>query len=156
MGESANFARSVLNVIVHLVDAEAEPISGSVEFVRRLQLQGIVPALASASPRILVEQELRVLGLSDCFVPIVTGEDVEQGKPDPAIYLKAAALMDIDPQMCVVIEDSPAGVVSALAAGTACVMLTSSSSPSLPWSESLKCLALVSDLRLLNLKTLID
>jgi len=47
----------------------------------------------------------------------VTAEQVEAGKPDPAGYLRAAALLGVDPSECLVLEDAPAGVAAGLAAG---------------------------------------
>ncbi|RJQ68527.1 HAD family hydrolase [Pseudonocardiaceae bacterium YIM PH 21723] len=52
---------------------------------------------------------------------LVGGEQLSNGKPDPEGYLKAAALLGFDPADCVVVEDAPAGVGAALAAGMRCV-----------------------------------
>jgi sugar-phosphatase len=48
---------------------------------------------------------------------IVTGEDVQHGKPDPEGYLRAAELLDANPDECLVVEDAPAGVAAGKAAG---------------------------------------
>ena len=48
---------------------------------------------------------------------LVTAEQVEVGKPNPAGYLRAAALLGVDPADCLVLEDAPAGVAAGLAAG---------------------------------------
>jgi HAD superfamily hydrolase (TIGR01509 family) len=53
------------------------------------------------------------------FTVFVTGDQVTRGKPDPEAYLTAAAKLGVDPAHCVAIEDSPAGVASAEAAGCA-------------------------------------
>lgn len=55
------------------------------------------------------------------FETLVTGDQVSNGKPDPEAYLTAAARLGVEPSRCVAIEDSPAGVASAEAAG--CVVL---------------------------------
>lgn len=55
------------------------------------------------------------------FSAVVTGDQVSNGKPDPEAYLRAADLLGVDPGGCVAIEDSPAGVTSAEAAG--CVVI---------------------------------
>ena len=52
---------------------------------------------------------------------VVTGDQVEDGKPHPEAYLTAAARLGVDPAACVAIEDSPTGVASARAAG--CVVV---------------------------------
>jgi HAD superfamily hydrolase (TIGR01509 family) len=72
-------------------------------------------ATMSYSPQ--VRRVLEVLDLADAFDFVATREDVERGKPDPAIYLLVARGLDVSPAECLVVEDSPAGVEAALAAG---------------------------------------
>ena len=56
---------------------------------------------------------------------VVSGRDVRKGKPDPEVFLVAASRLGVPPANCVVIEDAPAGVQAAKAAGMACVALLS-------------------------------
>lgn len=144
------FASAVLSTMHDLVSTKAEPISGSIEFVRRLVAVGVTPALASSSPRSLVLHELEAVGLADVFRPVVTGDDVSRSKPDPEIYETLARLVGAVPAEFVAVEDSPAGVAAALAAGMRCIMLKSADSPSVPWATAIECDALVSDLRLVD------
>jgi len=67
------------------------------------------------------------LNLANLPIPrvFVTAEDVDKGKPDPAPYLKGAALLGFDPAKCLVIEDAPAGIQSAHAGGMKVIALTS-------------------------------
>src|SRR3989441_1307647 len=74
-------------------------------------------ALATMSYREQVQRVLEVLGLSDAFDFVASRDDVEQGKADPEIYLLAARALGVPPADCLAIEDSPAGVKAALAAG---------------------------------------
>lgn len=60
---------------------------------------------------------LDILDLGDTFDYVATRDDVENGKPDPEIYLLVAAELGVDPGHCLVIEDSPTGVQAALNAG---------------------------------------
>ncbi len=62
----------------------------------------------------------------DWFDAIVTGDDIDRKKPDPQIYVRTAQCLDLSPERCVVIEDAPAGVAAAKAAGMLCVAVTSS------------------------------
>jgi beta-phosphoglucomutase-like phosphatase (HAD superfamily) len=55
------------------------------------------------------------------FATVVTGDEVGQGKPHPEPYLTAATRLGVDPARCVVVEDSPNGIRSGLAAGAAVV-----------------------------------
>jgi HAD superfamily hydrolase (TIGR01509 family) len=81
-------------------------------------------ALATMSYRPQVLRVLEVLGLSDAFDFVATRDDVEQGKSDPEIYLLVARVLEVAPTDCLVIEDSPAGVKAALAAGMSVVAVS--------------------------------
>lgn len=84
--------------------------------------QAAVPiALVTGAPRREVGAVLSALGLVGTFDAIVTGDDVRAGKPAPEGFLAAAAALGLAPASCVVVEDSPSGVLSARAAGMACV-----------------------------------
>lgn len=82
--------------------------------VRRL---GYPIALATMSYRQQVQRVLAVLDLSHAFDFVASRDDVEQGKADPEIYLLTARALGMAPAECLAIEDSPAGVAAALAAG---------------------------------------
>ena len=58
------------------------------------------------------------------FRGVVTGDDVTRGKPDPEVFLTAAAKLGVDPGRCVVFEDAVAGVEAARAGGMRCVAVT--------------------------------
>lgn len=77
--------------------------------------------LATMSHCKQVRHILSVLQLMDTFDFVASGDDVEHGKPDPAIYRLVAAELDTSPDECLVIEDSVAGVTAALAAGMHCI-----------------------------------
>jgi beta-phosphoglucomutase-like phosphatase (HAD superfamily) len=74
-------------------------------------------SVASGGKRFHVEQSLRVTGLAPLFPVVVTQEDVTRGKPDPQMFLLAAARMGVRPESCLVLEDSPLGLEAAKAAG---------------------------------------
>jgi HAD superfamily hydrolase (TIGR01509 family) len=81
-------------------------------------LRGKMPlAVASGGSRHVVEKTLHLLDCSDWFDEVVTADDVSNGKPAPDIFLKAAELLGVAPEKCLVIEDAPPGVIAALAAG---------------------------------------
>lgn len=81
-------------------------------------------ALATMSHREQVNKVLDILGIRDQFDFIATRDDVEFGKPDPEIYMLAAAALGKRPEECLVIEDSPSGVKAALAAGMHVIAVT--------------------------------
>ncbi|MDB5023809.1 MAG: phosphatase YqaB [Mucilaginibacter sp.] len=73
--------------------------------------------VVSGSGRIAVEKTLRVLGIDDLVEVIVCAGETEQGKPFPDPFLKAAALLAVAPEDCLVFEDGEAGTIAAEAAG---------------------------------------
>lgn len=74
-------------------------------------------AVATNGERANVDMALNGTGLTEFFRVIVTGGDVVRPKPHPDIYLKAAELLQVPPDRCIVFEDSHAGVQAGLAAG---------------------------------------
>ncbi|OWY25899.1 HAD family phosphatase [Sphingobacteriales bacterium UPWRP_1] len=97
------------------------PSEGIVLLLERLANAGIPMAIASSGMRKNIDLILEKLQLSHFFDHIVSGEQVERGKPEPDIFLKAAAYFGTAPQHCTVIEDSENGVKAAKAAGMFCL-----------------------------------
>jgi HAD superfamily hydrolase (TIGR01509 family) len=93
----------------------------AVELLRAAARSGCSTALASMSTHDQVGRVLEAVGLQDQFDVVLSREEVECPKPDPEIYRLAAELLDTPPRQCLVIEDSPAGVQAAVAAGMHCV-----------------------------------
>jgi HAD superfamily hydrolase (TIGR01509 family) len=81
-------------------------------------LRGKVPmAIATGGSRMVIEKTLKVVGISDWFDEVVTADDVAEGKPAPDIFLRAARLLAVSAERCLVLEDAPAGILSAQRAG---------------------------------------
>ena len=97
-------------------------------------------AVATSGRRADATDRLRLAGLPSPRV-LVCAEDVVYGKPAPDVYLNAAAALGVHPVDCVVIEDAPAGVQAAQAAGIAVVALTTTHSrhelPADAWAATL-------------------
>ncbi|MEO9467878.1 HAD family phosphatase [Parasphingorhabdus sp.] len=81
-------------------------------------------ALVTSGNREGAQAILATLGWADRFDTIVTGDDVSQGKPHPEPYLLAAARLDVRPEKCVALEDTPNGISSAEAAGMTAIDVT--------------------------------
>ena len=81
-------------------------------------------ALATMSVCSQTQRVLEILELSEAFDFVASRDDVEHGKPDPEIYKLVATELGVNPGSCLVIEDSPAGVVAAIAAGMWCIAVT--------------------------------
>ncbi len=110
-------------LLSRLVGLRAAP--GVPELVSALRQANVPLAVASSSLRPVVEKTLREIGIRDAFKVVISGEDVRSGKPAPDIYLLAADRLRVEPSRCVAIEDSPAGVQAAAAAGMACLGIAS-------------------------------
>ncbi len=104
-----------------LKETALTPTAGIVPFLDRLQGAGFTLAIASSGLKKNVHLILAKLGLENYFNLVVTGEDVERGKPEPDIFLKVAGHYGRPVEDCVVIEDSTNGVAAAKAAGMACL-----------------------------------
>jgi beta-phosphoglucomutase family hydrolase len=104
-----------------LRDADNHAIDGIVELVQAISDSHIKIGLASSSSRAFIEGVLDKLDVASHFQCIVSGLEVERGKPAPDIFLKAAHLLGISPEYCLVIEDSGHGVKAAKAAGMKCI-----------------------------------
>jgi HAD superfamily hydrolase (TIGR01509 family) len=93
-----------------------KPIQEVTAFARQVAAFAKV-AVASGGYLPVVEKTLEVIGFKDFFPVIVTSEQVSRGKPFPDIFLESARRMDVPPSACLVLEDSPAGIEAAKAAG---------------------------------------
>lgn len=103
-----------------------KPAAGLVTFIKALRAHGIKTALATSAGPGNIDFIVDGLGIRDQFDAIIGGAEVRKGKPDPEIYLKAAALVGVDPADCWVIEDSLQGITSGLNAGMQVVGITTS------------------------------
>ncbi len=81
--------------------------------------------LATMSHWPQAKRVLKILDLHDKFTFIATRDDVQEGKPDPEIYLLVAKELGVKPAECLVMEDSVAGVKAALAAEMGCISVVS-------------------------------
>lgn len=92
-------------------------LPGADALARALHGAGHPQAIASSSPLENIRLILRELDLTACFREVASGEEVVRGKPDPEIFLLAAARLGVPPGECVVIEDAVVGVRAARRAG---------------------------------------
>lgn len=115
-GQEQQLETEMLTTMAEVLGREARPMPG----VRVLldALHPLLPlAVASNSPRGLVEISLATAGLSDYFVTVVGRDDVNAGKPAPDLYLEACSRLRIEPGLGLAFEDSVTGVRAAKAAG---------------------------------------
>ena len=89
---------------------------GAPELLQYLKKRGVKVALATGTSRKSTESHLEEMGLSDYFDATVCGNEIENGKPAPDVFLKAAELLGAEPEDCFVFEDSLNGLKAAFAA----------------------------------------
>lgn len=96
----------------------------NIALLHELRGAGYLTGLATMSHTEQARRILSILGLTDSFDVVATRDDVEHGKPDPEIDLLVARELGVGPEDCLVIEDSPAGVTAAVAAGMDVIAVT--------------------------------
>ncbi|MGC4090208.1 MAG: HAD-IA family hydrolase [Polyangiaceae bacterium] len=99
--------------------ADSPVVPGAPELVEELAARGVPIALATSSKSRLYTLKAKPHAWLSRFAHIVCGDDpeVKALKPSPDIFLTAAARLGIPPELCAVVEDSPAGVIAAQRAG---------------------------------------
>lgn len=103
-----------------IADGQLREMPYAAETVRELARRWTL-GLASSSVRGFVDDALALIRIEDCFRRTLSGDEVTRGKPDPEMYLRIAEQLGVRPGDCVAIEDSPAGIGAAVAAGMTCV-----------------------------------
>ena len=110
--------------------ARSVPVKpGAVEILAFFRERGMKLAVASSSPYEMILRNLEKSGLKGYFAVVLSGEQVERGKPEPDIFLKAAALLGCAPTDCYVFEDGINGSRAGVAAGCATVMVPDPTPP---------------------------
>lgn len=118
---SPELADHMYRKYLEIVDKEAIRYPGVAEEIERLHREGYRLAVASSAARIKVTANIRAAGIDPGHIDfVVTGDDVIRNKPDPEIFLKAAAGLELAPAQCLVAEDSVSGIRAAVSAGMKC------------------------------------
>jgi len=94
---------------------------GAVELMDFLEQHHVPMALASGTDRAIVEHYLQLLHSRERFTAVIGGDEIQNSKPAPDIFLRAAELIGRTPEECIVFEDSENGVLSATAAKMRCI-----------------------------------
>lgn len=94
-----------------------KPVAGLRELLQGLRAAGVRCAVGTSGPQENLRMVLDGCHIAKFFDAIVSSEDVSRCKPDPEIYLTAAAKLELSPSACLVFEDAPAGIEAARHAG---------------------------------------
>ena len=104
------------------------------ELLDALDAHGVAKAVVTSNDRFLVEKYLQDSGILHRFGAVVCGDMVARSKPEPDIYLAAAEALKVDPEHCLVLEDSPNGLKAGRAAGMRTCMVPDR----IPFTDSLQ------------------
>lgn len=111
------------------LDTVVHPTPGLIALLARIERRGLPRGVATSSRRPYVDGLLDRHGLTRHFTFILSAEDVTRGKPDPEIYLTAAARFGVGPASMLVLEDSAPGIAAAKGAGAFAVGVPHEHSP---------------------------
>ncbi len=114
-GEEVTLDR--LGEVVDGLFAGLTTFDDAVDTAEHLAGLGVPLAVASSSRRRRLDRALAVTGLDAIFDVTVAGDEVENAKPAPDIFIEAARRLGSHPEICFVVEDTPAGIAAARAAG---------------------------------------
>ncbi|MCP9766955.1 HAD family phosphatase [Lacihabitans sp. LS3-19] len=103
-----------------------KPIERYLEFLSELKSGGFKTGVATSAPRANLDLIMGKLGFEPNMESIMASENVSQHKPNPEVYLKSAENLGVNPQRCIVFEDSFSGVSAGLKAGMKVVGVLSS------------------------------
>ena len=101
-----------------------------------LRARGILTALVSSSPRKFIDRFLDETGLTELFDYTVSGEECENHKPAPDVYLRVMEALGVHPDEVLVVEDSPLGIAAGRAAGAFVLAPSVPSAPGVDQSEA--------------------
>jgi beta-phosphoglucomutase family hydrolase len=129
-----------------------EPQPGLLKFLAEAEEAGLRSAVGSSGYRVNVDFVLDKCRIRSYFEAIVAGDEVTRCKPDPEIYLTAAAKLGLKPEECVVFEDAEAGIEAAKRAGIKVVALATTFSRE--FLEGTEADAIVDDFREVSVEML--
>lgn len=109
--------QKVIEQVCQQIRFRPQAMLGALNLLQQIDTLNIPIGLATNAPKPVCNTVLQCLEIESYFKSIQTADDVENTKPHPEIYLKSAENLQVEPQHCLVFEDSPTGVTAAHAAG---------------------------------------
>lgn len=106
----------IITALINLINLKGTITKGVTELLEFFSLKGLPMAIASSSDMKIIDAVLDKFGIRKYFKAVHSAQFEDYGKPHPAIYIKTAAMLGVDPVNCLAIEDSFNGVVAAVAA----------------------------------------
>ncbi|MEO9211348.1 MAG: HAD family phosphatase [Ginsengibacter sp.] len=121
--ESSPFALEKEALYREIYQPFIKPINGLIQFLEILNELNIPMAIATSGIQPNIDFMFNHIAIKKYFPVVVNSSHIKKGKPDPEIYLKAAALLEIEPKNCLVFEDAVVGIQSAKSAGMKVIAL---------------------------------
>jgi HAD superfamily hydrolase (TIGR01509 family) len=109
--------------LTNVIIEQGRPMPGLRDLIKALKARRLPLAVASNSPLSYVEKALKAIKVRDVIQCVYSGHELGKSKPDPDVYLQAAACLEVSPIRCLALEDSPTGMKSALTAGMRVVVV---------------------------------
>lgn len=109
--------------VIELIREKGVAKDGVAEAVAVCEAAGLPIAVASSSPMLLITTVLEKLGIQEQIKAVHSAHDEEYGKPHPAVYIRTAETLGVEPVHCLALEDSANGVLSAKAAKMKCIAI---------------------------------
>ena len=117
-------------IYTDIVADKLKPLNGVLDFIHLCKDSGLKIAVATSADEVKMEVNLNEIGIpASSFDTTVNGLEIERKKPFPDIYLKAARLLNVHPDECLVVEDAPNGIKAAKSAGMKCLAVATSFPP---------------------------
>ena len=118
-----NVIDSIQSKMIDLIQKDGALLPGVLDALKLLKEKKIPIALASSSAMILIKAVVESLDIKDYFNVIHSAEKEPAGKPNPAVFLTAARMLEIEPKKCLVLEDSKAGMEAGLNANMKTIVI---------------------------------
>ncbi len=113
----------------HIYAPELELLTGLPELLHDLKALNILMAVGSAAPPENVDFVLNTLNLWHYFAAVRHSDDVDRGKPDPQVYEMLLDELEVNPEDCLIFEDSRTGAIAASRAGCKVIVVTTTHQP---------------------------
>lgn len=129
---SAQVEEDILNSVIDHIHSEGKPMPGVHQALDLFESQGYELALASSSAMVLIEAVLEKLKLKHRFKVVRSAQNEIFGKPHPQVFITTAEQLEVDPENCIVLEDSFHGVIAGKAAKMKVIAVPDHSDRNLP------------------------
>lgn len=136
---------------ISMIEQEVQLMPGVIHALSLCKSLKLKCALSSSGVKEYIDLFLKKYSLNQYFEAVISGDDVEKGKPDPESYILACKKINLNPQQCVVFEDSHHGVISAKKAGCKCIAIPY---PGAPAQDLTQADIIIPSLKKLTAKTI--